>query len=196
MTQQATFYFDVGSPTSYLAHRALPKIASETGAQILWKPVLLGGILQATGNASPMDLPAKARWMIGDLQLWARKRGTHFEQNPHFPINTLTLQRGAAAYEGTDLFERYVDTVFWAMWESPRNLGNPAILEATLAEAGFDTADFKERVTSPAVKEKLRRNTEEAVKAGVFGCPTIMVGETMFFGQDRLDFVRETLSSR
>ncbi|WP_207002286.1 2-hydroxychromene-2-carboxylate isomerase [Trinickia mobilis] len=194
MTQHAIFYFDVGSPTSYLAHRALPKIAEETGAQVVWKPVLLGGIFQATGNATPMDLPAKAKWMIDDLQLWAHKRGTRLEHNPYFPINTLTLQRGAAAYEGSDLFASYVETVFSAMWEFPKNLADPAILEATLVEAGFDAVDFKERVSSPAVKEKLRRNTEEAVQAGAFGCPTIMVGDRMFFGQDRLDFVRETLS--
>jgi len=195
MTQQAIFYFDVGSPTSYLAHRALPEIAAETGAQVIWKPVLLGAIFQATGNATPMNIPAKAKWMLDDLQLWANKRGTHFEHNPYFPINTLTLQRGAAAYEGTDLFAKYVDTVFSAMWEFPKNLPDPATLEATLLEAGFDVIDFKERVSSPAVKDKLRHNTEEAIQAGVFGCPTVMVGARMFFGQDRLDFVREALSA-
>jgi 2-hydroxychromene-2-carboxylate isomerase len=192
-TRQAVFYFDVGSPTSYLAHRALPKIAAETGAQIVWRPVLLGGIFQATGNKTPMECPAKAKWMIDDLQRWARKRNVRFQHNPDFPINTLTLQRGAAAFEDTDLFDKYVETVFSAMWEFPKNLADPAVLEATLVEAGFDAAHFRERVGSPEVKEKLKRNTAEAIDAGVFGCPTIVVGGTLFFGQDRLDFVSEAL---
>ena len=193
MTRQAVFYFDVGSPTSYLAHRALPKITVETGAQIVWRPVLLGGIFQATGNKTPMDCPAKAKWMIDDLQRWAHKRNVRFQHNPYFPINTLTLQRGAVAFEGTGLFGKYVDTVFSAMWEFPTNLGDPAILEATLVKAGFDAADFRERVSSAGVKEKLKQNTAEAIDAGAFGCPTIVVGDTLFFGQDRLDFVSEAL---
>lgn len=193
MTRQAVFYFDVGSPTSYLAHRALPKVAMETGAQIVWRPVLLGGIFQATGNKTPMDCPAKAKWMIDDLQRWAHKRNVRFQHNPYFPINTLTLQRGAVAFEGTDLFDKYVESVFSAMWEFPKNLADPAILEATLVEAGFDAGHFRERVVSPEVKEKLKRNTTEAIDAGVFGCPTIVVGGTLFFGQDRLDFVSEAL---
>jgi 2-hydroxychromene-2-carboxylate isomerase len=184
------FLFDFGSPTSYLASRALPVIANEAGASIDWQPVLLGGIFQ---NASPMEIPQKSAWMQADLERWARRWGVPFEQNPHFPINTLVLQRGSVAYHDSPRFHHYVQTVFSAMWEHPQNLGDPATLKRVLSDAGFDAAEFLELTGSADVKARLRSNTEEAVCRGVFGCPTFFVNDEMFFGQDRLDFVREAL---
>jgi 2-hydroxychromene-2-carboxylate isomerase len=192
------FFFDVGSPTSYLAWRQLPKIAAETGATIDWRPMLLGGVFKATGNASPAAVPAKGRWMNEDLQRWAARYGVTLRFNPHFPINTLTLMRGAAGMQmrSPDEFLRYLDVIERAMWETPKNLGDADVLVATLADAGFEPAAFAALVADPEVKAKLIANTEEAVARGVFGAPTFFVGEQMFFGQDRLDFVREALLGR
>jgi 2-hydroxychromene-2-carboxylate isomerase len=195
VSKEVIFYFDVGSPTSYLASRVLPRIARERGAVVVWKPVLLGGIFKATGNAAPGEIPTKAAWMFRDIALWADKWGVEFEYNPAFPINTLALQRGAAAYEHTDKFATYIDAVFSAMWEKPQNLGDPATLAAVLTAAGFDADDFKERIGSPEVKERLKANTDEAVRAGAFGCPTFVVGNELFFGQDRLEFVSRALEN-
>lgn len=189
------FFFDFGSPTAYLAYTQLPRIAAECGAELAWRPMLLGGVFKATGNASPVTVPAKARWMNDDIARWARRHGVRFAFNPHFPINTLMLMRGAA---GLQLrcpgdFLRYVDAVYRAMWEEPRNLGDERVLAEVLAAAGFDPQEFAALVADPQVKAALIANTDEAVARGVFGAPTMFVGERMFFGQDRLDFVREAL---
>ena len=189
------FFFDVGSPASYLAWTQLPRIAEETNATIAWRPMLLGGVFKATGNASPVTIPAKGRWMNGDLQRWARRYGVSFSLNPHFPINTLTLMRGAAGMQmrEPERFLAYVDAIERSMWQSPRDLGDADVLVATLREAGFDPAAFAALVADPEVKARLIATTEEAVARGVFGAPTFFVGEEMFFGQDRLEFVREAL---
>ncbi|MGZ5236084.1 MAG: 2-hydroxychromene-2-carboxylate isomerase [Caldimonas sp.] len=196
MSRSVEYFFDFGSPTSYLAWTQLPKIAAETGAGIVWRPMLLGGVFKATGNASPVSVPAKGRWMNADIARWAARYGVPFRFNPHFPINTLTLMRGATGLQMRQPadFARYLDVVHRAMWEAPANLGDPAVLAAILAEAGFDADAFMALVADPEVKARLVATTEEAVARGVFGAPTFFVGDDMFFGQDRLDFVREALT--
>jgi len=186
------FFFDFGSPTTYLAHTQLPRIAAQAGATLVYRPMLLGGVFKATGNASPVTVPAKGRWMMADLPLWARHWGVPFAFNPHFPINTLTLMRVAAGLQlrGQDaLFERYADAVFHAMWVAPRNLADAAELAAVLAAAGLDAQALLALAADPEVKAALVAGTDAAVARGVFGAPTCFVGEQMFFGQDRLAFV-------
>jgi len=190
------YFFDFGSPTSYLAWTQLPALVADTGAELVWRPMLLGGVFKSTGNASPVSIPAKGRWMSGDIARWAARYGVPFRFNPHFPINTLTLMRGAAGLQlrSPESFERYCRAVSEAMWQEGANLGDPAVLAATLARAGFDVEAFLALVGDPEVKARLVATTEEAVARGVFGAPTFFVGEAMFFGQDRLDFVREALT--
>lgn len=191
------FWFDFGSPTTYLAHTQLPRLAQEAGAALVYRPMLLGGIFKATGNASPVTVPAKGRWMMQDLQRWARRWGVPFAFNPHFPINTLTLMRGAVGLQRRQPadFPRYLDAVFHAMWVQPRNLGDPAVLAEVLRGTGIDPEAFLALVADPEVKAALVAATDEAVARGAFGAPTVFVGDAMFFGQDRLDFVREALQS-
>jgi 2-hydroxychromene-2-carboxylate isomerase len=196
MNKTIEFFFDFGSPTSYLAYTQLPKIAADVGATLSWRPMLLGGVFKATGNTSPVTVPAKGKWMLSDMKLWARRYGAPLKFNPHFPINTLTLMRGAVGFQmrQPQVFERYLDVVYRALWESQLNLGDPAVLAVTLTEAGFDAEAFMALVSDAEVKAKLVANTEEAVSRGVFGAPTFFVGEQMFFGQDRLEFVRAALA--
>ncbi len=196
MSKTLEFFFDFGSPTSYLAYTQLPKIAADAGATLSWRPMLLGAVFKATGNASPVSVPAKGKWMLSDMKLWARHYGVPLKFNPHFPINTLTLMRGAVAYQmhQPQDFERYVGVVYRALWESQLNLGDPAVLASTLLDAGFDVEAFMALVGDAEVKAKLVSSTEEAVSRGVFGAPTCFVGEQMFFGQDRLEFVRAALA--
>ncbi|RDU96728.1 2-hydroxychromene-2-carboxylate isomerase [Trinickia dinghuensis] len=195
MTKTVEFYFDFGSPTSYLAWTQLPRIAAEHGAQLAYRPVLVGGIHKATNNSSPAAIPAKRNWMWTDVARFARRYGVRYENNPHFPINTLMLMRGAAGAQMHDeqLFLRYVDAVFRAMWERPCNLGDASVLRTVLEEAGLDSAFLSELAENPAVKGKLKADTEAAVARGLFGVPTMFVGDEMFFGQDRLDFIEEAL---
>ena len=196
MTATVEFFFDVGSPTTYLAWTQLPKLAADCGAAIVWRPMLLGAVFKAAGNASPVSVPAKGRWMLQDMARHAQRYGVPFVMNPHFPINTLTLMRGAAGIQmrEPDRLAAYLAAVFDALWCRGLNLGDPAVLAATLSEAGFDPAAMAALAADPAVKAQLLANTEEAVARGVFGAPTFFVGEAMFFGQDRLDFVREALT--
>ena len=191
------FFFDFGSPTSYLAYTQLPRIAAECGAELVWRPMLLGGVFKATGNSSPASVPAKGRWMFDDIARHARSYRVPFAFNPAFPINTLTLMRGAIGLQmrRPEVFEHYVQVIYRALWETPCDLGDPAVLGATLGGAGFNPAEFTTLVADSDVKAKLIANTEEAVARGAFGAPTYFVGTEMFFGQDRLGFVREALLS-
>lgn len=190
------FFFDFGSPTTYLAHTQLPRIARDTGARLVYRPMLLGGVFKATGNASPVTVPAKGRWMGQDMARWAARHGVPFAFNPHFPINTLTLMRGAVGLQmrQPERFRPYVDAVFDAMWVHPRNLGDAGEIAALLGPLGLDPEAFAALVGDAEVKAALVAHTEEAVARGVFGAPTCFVGDQMHFGQDRLDFVREALT--
>lgn len=197
MTKQVEFYFDFGSPYSYLAFHQLPKIAQSRGAEIIWRPILLGGIFQATGNHSPVEVALKGVHLGTDLQRWAKHFGVPFQMNPYFPINTLPLMRGAVALQmrGDKAgLERYMAAVFNAMFEKPRNMGSPEVIGAMLHEAGFDPAQFLAMINEQAVKDQLKKSTNDAVARGVFGAPTFFVGEEMYWGQDRLHFVDEALA--
>lgn len=196
MPQPIEFFFDFGSPTAYLAYTQLPRLAADAGADLIWRPMLLGGVFKATGNASPAALPAKSRWMNEDMARWARRYGVPLALNPYFPINTLTLMRGAVGVQLRQPadFSRYVDVIYRGMWVDAQNLGDLAHLAAVLRQAGFDPEALMALVADPEVKARLVANTEEAVARGVFGAPTMFVGAQMFFGQDRLDFVREAIA--
>lgn len=197
MPKPIEFWFDFGSPTTYLAHTQMPKVAADTGAEVQYMPMLLGGVFKATGNQSPVLVPAKGRWMGDDLQRFARRYRVPFAFNPHFPINTLTLMRGAVGLQmrQPERFMPYVNAMFHSMWVEPVNLGDGAVLASVLTAAGFDAALFQSLVADAEVKAKLIANTEAAVARGAFGAPTCFVGDQMFFGQDRLDFVREAASA-
>ncbi len=195
MTKTVEFFYDFGSPTVYLAATQLPAIAAAVGATIDWRPMLLGGVFKSTGNQSPVVVPAKAAYMNNDLERFAKRYGVPFSFNPHFPINTLALMRGAVAYQDDVVVSStYRDAIFRAIWVEARNLNEPDVIGQVLSDAGLDPAELMNRIGQQTVKDQLIANTEEAVNRGVFGAPTFFVGEQMFFGQDRLDFVAEALS--
>lgn len=195
MARTVEFFFDVGSPASYVAYRRLPAIAARTGATIDYQPFLLGGVFKATGNHSPADVPAKGAWTSVDLARHAERYGVPFARNPFFPINTLHLMRGAAGLQDDPRFIAYLDAVFDAMWREPRNLGDPAEMPAVLARAGIDGDAFTALIGADATKARLKATTEAAVARGAFGAPTFFVGDAMYFGQDRLDWVEEALTA-
>jgi 2-hydroxychromene-2-carboxylate isomerase len=195
MAKAVEFYFDVGSPAAYLAWTQMPGIARQTGALVVHKPFLLGGVFQATGNRSPMEVAAKGRYMVEDLQRFARRYGVPFQPNPHFPINTLTLMRGATGLQmrDPDRMPAYVDAVFHAIWVEEQNMGDPATVGAVLQQAGIDPQQLLALAGEAEVKERLKSVTQEAVTRGVFGAPTFFVDGHLYWGQDRLDFVKEAL---
>ncbi|WP_434603360.1 2-hydroxychromene-2-carboxylate isomerase [Pseudomonas sp. Z1-14] len=195
MNRSVEFFFDLGSPTTYLAYTQLPALCAETHSELIYRPMLLGGVFKATGNASPVTVPAKGPYLFQDLNRFAKRYGVDFKLNPHFPINTLLLMRAVTGMQlrHPDRFETFTSCLFRALWVNARNLNDPATVAAVLDEGGFDPAYVLALTADEQVKETLRSTTEEAVRRGVFGAPSMFVGNEMFFGQDRLDFVREAL---
>ncbi|ANB77438.1 2-hydroxychromene-2-carboxylate isomerase [Paraburkholderia phytofirmans] len=193
MSRKLKFFFDFGSPASYLAYCELPKIAEQGAASIEWVPVLLGALLKSIGNSGPTDVPTKRAWFWKDMALCAKKRGVPFEVNSFWPINTLVIQRGAVVFKDTLLFRPYLDTVFEAMWAKSKNLNDPSVLAEVLAPIDISLDDFLQCVSVQKVKDELKQNTEEAARLGVFGCPSFLVDDQLFFGQDRLEFVADAL---
>ncbi|MHC5133864.1 2-hydroxychromene-2-carboxylate isomerase [Pseudomonas glycinis] len=195
MTKTVEFYFDLGSPTTYLAHTQLAKICADTQSELSYIPMLLGGVFKATGNASPAMIPAKGRYMFQDLDRFAKRYGVQLRFNPHFPINTLILMRAVTGMQmrQPQRFAEFVDCLFKALWVEGRNLNDPQTVAAVLTENGFDPQEIMALTNDESVKAALKENTEAAIKRGVFGAPSMFIGDQLFFGQDRLDFVEEAL---
>ncbi|MDP1751752.1 MAG: 2-hydroxychromene-2-carboxylate isomerase [Reyranella sp.] len=193
MTRTLEFYYDYGSPYSYLADTQVEAISKRAGAALVRKPMLLGGVFKATGNTSPMTVELKSKWSAFDMPMWARHYGVPFQRNPFFPVNTLALMRGAAAAQIDGLFERYHSAIYKAMWVDGRNLNDIAEVAEVLTAAGLDARKFGSRIQDQDVKDRLKATTDEAVARGVFGAPTSFVGDMMFFGNDRLPFVEMAL---
>jgi 2-hydroxychromene-2-carboxylate isomerase len=194
--KRVEFFLDVGSPTTYLAWTQLPGICKRYHAELVYRPMLLGGVFQATGNSTPASVAAKGRHMNRDMERFAKRYGVPLAVNPFFPINTLFLMRVIAGVQlrMPERFDEMLAGVFKRMWIEPENLNDATITAKVLSEAGFDPAEMMTLSADPEVKAKLRSTTEEAVARGAYGAPTMFVGDEMFFGQDRLDFVAEELA--
>ena len=195
------FHFDFGSPNAYLSHKILPEIERRTGVKFDYVPILLGGIFKATNNRSPLEAFAsiknKFEYERLEMKRFIEKHGLdHFQMNPFFPVNTLTLMRGAVAMKMDEDFARYVDAVFHHMWEEPKKMDDPAVIRAALDDSGLDGGKLLERTQDPKIKEQLVRNTEASVARGAFGAPTFFVGEEIFFGKDRLPDVEAEIVAK
>lgn len=195
MSKNVEFYFDLGSPATYLAYTQLPKICTQAGARLIHIPILLGGVFKATGNASPATVPAKGRYMFQDLDRFAKRYGVPLKFNPHFPINTLLLMRAVTGIQlrHPERFTAFTDCLFNALWVEGLSLDDPSTVASVLSDNGFDPVEVLALTGDEEVKAALKENTERAVQRGVFGAPSMFVGDQLFFGQDRLDFVIEAL---
>ena len=197
MTTRLEFFFDYGSPYSYLADSQLGGLRERTGCEIAYRPMLLGGVFKATGNRSPAMEPieAKRRYGAVELRRFVALYGCPFQPNPHFPINTLPIMRACHAALRDGVFETFHRAVFPAFWAAGRNLGDEAVFAGVLEAAGLDAKALIAGASDPEVKDALRATTEEAVERGAFGAPTFFVGDEMFFGADRLGFVEAALGT-
>lgn len=198
MSKTVEFFFDLGSPATYLAYTQLPKICEQTDSQLIYRPMLLGGVFKVTGNVSPITVPAKGRYMFQDLDRYAKRYGVLLKFNPNFPINTLMLMRAVTGMQlrHPERFQAFIDCLFHALWVEGRSLDDPATIAAVLTQKGFDPNEVLALTADEAVKTALKENTEEAVRRGVFGAPSMFVEGQLFFGQDRLDFVLEALRAQ
>ena len=198
MTKTVEFYFDVGSPAAYIAWTQLPRLCAESGGRTDYRPMLLGGVFQATGNHSPTTVPAKGKYMMDDLGRFAARYGVPFVHNPHFPINTLMLMRAAVGLQmrEPELFVPFVDAVYRAIWVDAKNMNDPEVVGQVLQGAGFNPMHLIALAGDQAVKDRLKAITQEAVERGVFGAPSFFIGGQMHWGQDRLDFVKQALEGK
>ena len=199
MSKTVEFLFDFGSPNAYLSHRVVPAIEVRTGARFVYTPVLLGGIFKLTNNQSPIVAFANVKnkldyEMLETRRFVARHKLDAFTFNPHFPVNTLQIMRGAVAAEAEGVLAAYVEAVFQHMWERPKKMDDPEVIRAALTESGLDTERLLARTQDPRVKDALAANTQRAVERGAFGVPTFFVGKEMYFGKDRLRDVEEELA--
>ena len=193
MAPRLEFFYDYVSPFAYLANSQVPALVERTGAELVYRPMLLGGVMQASGNSPPFTVPAKGAYVARDSQRWARRYALPMEPNPHFPVKTVLPLRAALVLLEEGGFAEYHEGVFRAMWTEAADVGDAADLTRVLEKTGVDAAHVLERCGEPEIKEQLKANTAEAVERGAFGAPTFFVGDEMFFGNDRIDFVEEAL---
>ncbi len=195
---QVEFHFDFGSPNAYLSHLVIPEIERRTGAQFDYVPVLLGGVFKLTNNRSPAEslvgIRNKPEYQRLETQRFLRRHDiTNFAPNPFFPVNTLTLMRGAIAAQRLGVFGRYVDEVYRHMWAEPKKMDDPVVLRTALLESDLDADAIFALVQEPDVKQELLSNTERSVALGTFGSPTFFVGDDIYFGKDRLQDVEDAI---
>ena len=198
MTKQVDFYFDFASPNAYLSHKVVSGIEERTGAKFNYIPVLLGGIFKATNNKPPMEaffgIMNKNEYQSIEMQRFQERHGIDkFKMNPHFPVISLQIIRGAVGAQKDGYLDKYIDEVLKHMWEEPKKMDDPAVIKEALTESGFDAERLMEQMQDPEIKAQLISNTEEAVNRGTFGIPTFFVEEEIFFGKDTLWQVEELL---
>jgi 2-hydroxychromene-2-carboxylate isomerase len=198
MPTTVEFLFDFGSPNAYLSHRVVPAIEARTGARFVYIPVLLGGLFKLTNNQPPMVAFGNIRnklpyEMLETRRFVARHKLDAFTFNPHFPVNTLQLMRGAVAADADGVLAPYVEALFQHMWERPKKMDDPEVFRAALVESGLDAERLLARAQDRDVKDVLMANTQRAVERGAFGIPTFFVGDEMWFGKDRLRDVEEEI---
>ncbi|MDH3714779.1 MAG: 2-hydroxychromene-2-carboxylate isomerase [Gammaproteobacteria bacterium] len=194
MNKQVDFYYDFGSPTAYLAWTQLPAICEQHDAELVCKPLLLGGVFKATGNDTPVRIKAKGDWMFADIARYAKAYGVPFAHNPHFIMNTLAAMRGAIWAESAGCLDVYNQALFEAAWVNRRDIGDANELSAVLTEADLDANAAAAAVQTTEIKTLLIEATSAAVERGVFGAPTMFVSGEMHFGQDRLQWVEQVLA--
>ena len=195
------FHFDFGSPNAYLSHVVIPAVEERTGVKLRYVPVLLGGLFKATGNASPAvtlaGIKNKGEYQRIEMQRFLTKHWiTSFHANPHFPVNTLQIMRGAIAAESLGCFGRYVDEVYRHMWSDPKKMDDPEVIRSAFDESGLPTEALFEGMQDPEVKAKLIANTDASVARGNFGSPTFFVDDEIFFGKDKLRDAEEEIRAR
>ena len=194
------FIFDFGSPKTYLVYKLLPGIEKRTNITAEYVPVLLGGIFKSTNNVSPIEsfktVPAKGKYDDLDTERFVKKHDIAFNFNSNFPINTLNLMRGAIFAQENGIFDKYVEVVFKSMWVDNKKMDDLEVIQTVLLENGLPVKEIFEGTQDQKIKDKLIKNTSEAVEKGIFGAPSMLVEDELFFGKESLQDVEELILSK
>ena len=189
MNKSFEFYFDFISPYSFLAHKQIRKLEKKNSIKIKYKPILLGGLHNLHNIKAPAFIPAKAKFMIRDCKMIAEKNGVKFKFNSYFPVKTVNLMRGVFIAEEDDFKSFYIDNMFDSIWQNGFNMNDQNIIDKILKNIQVNPKTFFLRSTTQNIKEKLKNKTNEAYEKGIFGAPTFLINNKIFWGQDRLEFV-------
>ena len=189
MIKPFEFYFDFISPYSFLAHKEIKKIEKKFSIKVQYKPILLGGLHNLHGIKAPAFIPAKARHMIRDCKLIAEKNKVKFKFNSYFPIRSLNLMRGVLVAEEDNFKSYYVDTIFNSIWQDGLNMNDDNVVQKVLKNLNVNSKTFFLRSASASIKDSLRKRTSDAYDKGIFGAPSFVSNNKVFWGQDRIEFV-------
>lgn len=184
------FFWDAASPYTYLAATQIEDVAADCGAAIDWRPFLLGAVFQATGNQAPANIPAKGKYLFQDLGDWARYYGVPLTFPESFPVNSIQAVRAGLVAADQGVGADFAKAVMTAHWGEGRDISDAGVLAEVADSVGLDADDVAARIQEQTIKDRLKANTEEAVERGAFGAPTFFVGDTMFWGNDRLALLR------
>ena len=188
MIKNFEFYFDFVSPYSFIAHKEIKKLEKKESIKIKYNPILLGGLHNLHGIKAPAFIPAKAKFMIKDCKLASEKNKTKFKFNSYFPIKTLNLMRGTFVAQEDEVKSFYIDKIFNAIWEDGLNMNDQNIVDKIIKNMDINPKTFFLRTSTLNIKNMLKKKTDEAFAKGIFGAPTFLVNNKIFWGQDRLDF--------
>ena len=188
MIKPFDFYFDFVSPYSFLAHKEIRKVENKEGIKIRYNPILLGGLHNLHGIKAPAFIPAKAKHMIKDCKLIAERNNIRFKFNSYFPIRSLNLMRGVLVAEEDNIKNYYIDSIFNTIWQDGLNMNDDIIIQKVLKNLNVNPKTFALRITSSLIKDSLRTKTNNAYEKGIFGAPTYVVNNKIFWGQDRIEF--------
>ena len=194
MIKPFDFYFDFISPYSFLAHKEVRKIENKVGIKIRYKPVLLGGLHNLHGIKAPAFIPAKAKHMVRDCKLIAQRNNVKLKFNAYFPIKSLNLMRGVLVAEEDNIKNYYIDNIFNTIWQDGLNMNDEIIIQKILKNLNINPKTFTLRTTSSSIKDSLRKKTSEAYEKGIFGAPTFVSNNKIFWGQDRIEFALKEAS--
>ena len=189
MIKPFDFYFYFISPYSFLAHKEIIKIERKNSIKIKYKPILLGGLHNLHGIKAPAFIPAKAKHMIRDCKLIAEKNKIKFKFNSYFPIKSLNLMRGVFVAEEDNYKSHYIDSIFNSIWQDGLNMNDENVIQKVLKNLNINPKTFHLRSASSSIKDSLRKKTNEAYEKGIFGAPSFVSNNKIFWGQDRLEFV-------
>ena len=187
MIKSIDFYFDFISPYSYLAHKKIQRLIEKQNINFNYKPVLVGGLHNLQGITAPAFIESKLKHMISDCNLIAKKDKSNFIWNSQFPINSLNIMRGYLFLNDQNK-NLYLNVMFDAYWKDNLDISNEEILKSLLEKCKINLDKFFEGIKSPKIKEQLKNFTQLAHDKGIFGAPTFVVNNKLFWGQDRLDF--------
>jgi 2-hydroxychromene-2-carboxylate isomerase len=194
MIKPFDFYFDFISPYSFLAHKEIKKIENKLGIKIRYKPVLLGGLHNLHGIKAPAFIPAKAKHMVRDCKLIAERNNVKFKFNSYFPIKSLNLMRGVLVAEEDNIKNYYIENIFNTIWQDGLNMNDEIIIQKIFKNLNINPKTFTLRSTSSKIKDSLRQKTNEAYEKGIFGAPTFVSNNKIFWGQDRIEFALKEAS--